>query len=70
MATEMAALHDDCLQYEMEVLGSVEELGKLRNRFSRQGNLQKNIRFILPVLNAIIADAEAYKEFIEEYLKE
>lgn len=70
MAAGIEKLHDDCLQYELEILDGAEELGELRNKFTKQGSLNDDIKFILPVLNAIISDAESYKDFIMKTMQE
>lgn len=63
-------LYDECLELECEIMDGAEEIGELRNKFYRQRNLEENIKFILPVLNTIIKDAENYKDFIEKVLEE
>ena len=70
MVADIAKLHDDCLQYELEILDGTEELGELRNKFTKQGSLNDDIKFILPVLNAIISDAESYKDFIMKTMQQ
>lgn len=61
--TDLAKIHDDCLEYENELSGSIEELTELRCKFYENKN-PIDIQYIMPVLNCIIHEAKEYKDFI------
>lgn len=61
----LETIHDDCLEYELQILSSAEELCNRRNKAYRSGNVQE-FKNIIPLLDSIKQDAELFKEYLEE----
>lgn len=62
-------IHDECLEYEIEIEDDVAQLTEKRIEAYKSED-KEVFRQIIPVLNAIIQDAEAYKEYVREIFKE
>ena len=62
-------IHDECLEYEIEIEDDVAQLTEKRIEAYKSED-KEVFRQIIPVLNAIIRDAEAYKGYVREIFKE
>ncbi len=58
-------LHDDALDYEMDIETDVEMLIEKRLKMYREKDAAV-LKEILPALNAITHDVERYKEWIQK----
>lgn len=67
MKNQLTKIHDECLYYEYFIESAAEDLEEQRIKAYRSGE-QENFRQILPVLNGIAADVEAYREYLIELL--
>ncbi len=62
---EFIKIHSQCLEYELGIDSYSEELRDRRAIACSSGN-EEDFRLIIPVLNGIIADAEAYRGYLME----
>ena len=62
-------LHDEALEYENDICDSAEEISRLRIKMCNEKD-PKRLMFIMSVLNCLISEAQEYKEWIKENLKE
>lgn len=63
MVKDLAQLHDDALDYEQSIEIDVEMLSETRLKMCRENDVEI-LKQIIPALNALIHDAERYKEWI------
>ena len=61
----LATIHDDCLEYELEIISAAEELTERRLKAYQSGK-KKNFKDIISLLESIKQGAEIYKEYLEE----
>lgn len=64
-----ARIHDKCLEYEINILESVEQLENQRNKNYETGKIE-DLDLIIPILNSISDEVERYKEYIRDAKKE
>lgn len=62
-------IHDKCLEYEINILESVEQLENQRNKNYETGKIE-DLDLIIPILNSISDEVERYKEYIRDAKKE
>lgn len=60
-----ARIHDKCLEYEINILESVEQLENQRNKNYETGKVE-DLKLITPILNDISYEVDRYKEYIQE----
>ncbi|WP_455438042.1 hypothetical protein [Hungatella hathewayi] len=61
---DYAQLHDDALDYERDIETGAEQLCEVRLKMCREKDADI-LNEITPVLNAIIHDAERYRDWIQ-----
>lgn len=61
----LATIHDDALEYELNIVSAAEELTERRVKAYKSGNI-KEFKAIIPMLESIKQDAELYKEYLDE----
>ena len=64
----LAKIHDEALEYELEILNSAEELTELRVKMCKHKD-PKRLMYILPVLNCLMDEVSEYKLWIKEQLE-
>lgn len=62
---DRARIHDDCLEYELEIISAAEELTERRLKAYQSGK-KENFKNIVSLLESIKQGAEIYKEYLEE----
>ena len=62
-AKRVRGIHDRCLEYEQGIESYSEELCDRRAVACSSGD-KDDFRLIIPALNGIIADAEAYRDYL------
>lgn len=67
MKSILAKMYDDCLEHEIAIDMTAEKLEDMRLKAFKSGDIRE-FHLIIPVLNAIIEDAEKYKDFLIETL--
>lgn len=58
-------IHDQCLEYELEILSAVEALTERRINATKNKSIA-DFKNIVPLLDVIIENAEIYKEYLED----
>ena len=58
-------IHDDCLEYELEIASIAEELTERRLKAYQSGK-KETFKSIIPLLENIKQEAEIYKEYLDE----
>lgn len=58
-------IHDKCLDYENNILESVEQLENQRNKNYKTGKI-KDLDLIIPILDDISYEVERYKNYIQK----
>lgn len=58
-------LHDNCLEYELNIIDSADMLSERRIQACKSGD-KESFKEIIPVLNSIIQDAKLYKQYLIE----
>lgn len=61
----LTTIHDDALEYELNIISTAEELTERRVKAYKSGNI-KAFKEIIPILESIKQDAELYKEYLDE----
>lgn len=69
MSNLKVRIHDDCLEYESNIWGYVEQLGDQRVKNYEAGRIE-DLDLIIPILNSISDEVERYKEYIREVRNE
>jgi len=67
MVNDLAKLHDDALDFEIEIAAGAELISKIRLKMSAEKDPAR-LREVIPALNAIINEADRYKEWIKSTL--
>lgn len=62
---ELATIHDDCLEYELEIISMSEELTERRLNAYKSGK-KESFKAIISLLENIKQEAETYKEYLDE----
>ena len=68
MKNQLARIHDDCLEYEHYIVSAAEELEEKRIKAYKSKDME-DFRLIIPILNGIAADVEAYREYLLELME-
>lgn len=63
--SSIAQIHDQCLEYELEILSAVEALTERRINATQNKSIA-DFKNIVPLLDVIIENAEIYKAYLEE----
>lgn len=58
-------IHDQCLEYELEILSAVEALTERRINATKNKSIA-DFKNIVPLLDVIIENAEIYKKYLED----
>lgn len=66
--SNLSKLHDEALDYENAITIDTELLSDLRVKMYDEQD-KSVLREVVPVLNAILSDAEKYKDWIMEQLE-
>ncbi|RKJ20673.1 hypothetical protein D7X48_08000 [bacterium D16-50] len=61
----LATIHDDCLEYELEIISIAEELTERRLKAYKSGKAE-SFKDIISLLESIKQEAETYKEYLDE----
>ncbi len=61
----LEGIHDDCLEYELEIISAAEELTERRLKAYQSGK-KENFKDIISLLESIKQGAEIYKEYLDE----
>lgn len=62
---DRAQIHDDCLEYELEIISAAEELTERRLIAYKSGKIE-SFKTIISLLESIKQGAEIYKEYLDE----
>ena len=69
MKNQIARIHDDCLEYEHYIVSAAEELEEKRIKAYKSRDME-DFRLMIPILNGIAADVEAYREYLLELMED
>ena len=61
----LSTIHDDCLEYELEIISMAEELTERRIKVYKSGKVE-SFKDIISLLESIKQEAETYKEYLDE----
>jgi len=61
----LANVHDDCLEYELNIISEAEELSERRQKAYKSGNVNE-FKEIISLLDSIRQDAELYRQYLDE----
>lgn len=61
----LTTIHDDCLEYELEIISMSEELTERRVKAYKSGKTE-SFKDIISLLESIKQEAETYKEYLDE----
>ncbi len=68
MKDDLAGIHDTCLEYEYWIESFVDDLANKRYEAYNSRD-RENFRQIIPILNGIREDVEAYREYLLGFLE-
>ena len=68
MKNQFARIHDDCLEYEHYIVSAAKELEEKRIKAYKSRDME-DFRLMIPILNGIAADVEAYREYLLELME-
>lgn len=68
MKDDLARIHDTCLEYEYWIESFVDDLANKRYEAYNSRD-RENFRQIIPILNGIREDVEAYREYLLGFLE-
>ncbi|MGL6199880.1 MAG: hypothetical protein ACRC3H_13210 [Lachnospiraceae bacterium] len=67
MVNDLAKLHDDALDFEGEIFSDADLINEIRLKMWTERDPER-LREVIPALNAMIEDAERYKEWLKTAL--
>lgn len=63
MKNELTRIHDECLDYEYNIGSFVDDLADKRYESYNSGD-RDHFRQLIPILNGILEESEAYREYL------